>query len=173
MNIIGPWIARRPVESGRWLGRSALAAPFVLSLLLTLVLGPGTINSRHGSFIWLAVVSLVASVLMLRVRPSLLIPLGLATFLAFPVSAGLGFHFAPDWALPIVVIVFYGSMLASLAAVLFEIVVGLRRASRRARLAAAVVGAAILVVIGLAAVWALGPAPRTRRHRVGAHRPRR
>lgn len=62
--------------------------------------------------------SLVAALLMLGVTEGLLIPLGLVTFLVFPVLAGLGFNFAPDWARPIVVIIFYGSMLASAAAAL-------------------------------------------------------
>lgn len=110
--------ARMRIHPRRLAGRSVLAAPFVLSLILTLALGPGTIDSRHGSFIWLAVVSLAAALLMLGVSAGLLIPVGVATFLVFPALAGLGFYFAPEWARPIAAIVFYGSMLASLAAVL-------------------------------------------------------
>jgi hypothetical protein len=159
MTIIGRRIPGRPIDARRWRRRSALAAPFALSLGLTLMLGPGTIDSRHGSFIWLAVVSLVGAVLMLTVRSSLLIPLGVATFLVFPVSAGLGFHFAPAWAVPIVAIILYGSMLASLAAVLVGTVVVLRGASRRTRLAAAVVGGGFVVAIALAAVWAFRSGP--------------
>jgi hypothetical protein len=81
----------------RWqlLWRSLLAAPFALSLVLTLVLGPATINSVHASFTWLAVLSLVAALLMLGVAQGLLIPVGVATFLVFPLLVGLGFYFAP------------------------------------------------------------------------------
>lgn len=56
-------------RSSRWqlVWRSLLAAPFALSLVLTLVLGPATIDSVHGSFIGLAVLSLVATLLMFGV----------------------------------------------------------------------------------------------------------
>lgn len=147
------------VSTRRLVGRSVLAAPFVLSLLLTLALGPGTINSRHGSFIWLTMVSLVSALLLLSVRTGLLVPVGVATFLVFPVSAGLGFHFAPDWARPMVVIIFYGSMLASLGAVGYGAGAVLRSWSRRARLAAAVVGGAVVGGIGLVALGAFGSGP--------------
>jgi WD40-like Beta Propeller Repeat len=149
--------ARMPVDPTRLAGRSVLAAPFVLSLILALVLGPGTIDSRRGSFIWLVVVSLVATLLMLFVRASLLIPVGVATFLVFPALAGLGFYFAPEWARSIVATVFYGSMLASLGAVLTGTVFVLRGWSRRTRLGA-LVGMVLLVLIGLVAVRGLGSA---------------
>lgn len=152
--------ARMGVGSTRRLvGRSILAAPFALSLLLTLALGPGTINSRHGSFSWLALVSLISALLMLSVRTGLLVPVGIATFLVFPVSAGLGFYFVPDWARPMVVIIFYGSMLASLGAMGYGAVVVLRRWSRRARLTAAVVAGAVVGGLGLVALWAFGSSP--------------
>lgn len=59
--------------------RSLLAGAFVLCLLLTLALGPGTVNSRHGSYLELTLVSLVSALLMLIARPGLLIPIGVAT----------------------------------------------------------------------------------------------
>lgn len=152
--------SRRRTRSGQNLhARSVLAAPFVLSLILTFVLGPGTINSRHGSFIELALVSAVAALLMLIARPRLLIPVGVATFIVFPVSAGLGFHFAPDWARPLVVVIFYGSMVASVSAAGWGTAAVARRWSRRARLAAAVATGAVLGGIGLVAFWALGSTP--------------
>jgi hypothetical protein len=57
-------------RASRWqlLWRSGLAAPFALSLILTLMLGPATINSMYGSFTWLAVLSLVAALLMFSVH---------------------------------------------------------------------------------------------------------
>ena len=154
----GPAASMR-IDRRRLAGRSVLAAPFVLSLLLALVLGPGRIDSRHGSFTWLAVVSLIAALLMLGVRAGLLIPVGVATFLIFPVLAGLGFHFAPEWARQIVAIVFYGSMLASLAAVLTGTVFVLRGWSRRMRLMGVSVVAVLVLLIGLAAVRGFGSAP--------------
>jgi WD40-like Beta Propeller Repeat len=154
----GPAASMR-IDRRRLAGRSVLAAPFVLSLILTLVLGPGMIDSRHGSFIWLTVVSLIAALLMLGVRAGLLIPVGVATFLVFPPLAGLGFHFAPEWARPIVAIVFYGSMLASLAAVLTGTVFVLRGWSRRTRLIGAPVMAVLVLLIGFGAVRGFGSAP--------------
>ncbi len=89
-------IANPGRSSGRHLiWRSLLAAPFVLSLLLALVLGPATINSVHGSFTSLGILSLAGAFLMLCVSDRLLIPAGLATLLVFPLVAGLGFNFAP------------------------------------------------------------------------------
>src|SRR6266545_607285 len=123
MNILNGTMARLPRSARRqfpW--RSLLAAPFVVSLVLTLVLGPATITSVHGSFTWLALLSLVAALLMLGVAEGLLIPVGLITFVVFPVLAGLGFNFAPNWARPVVVIIFYGSILASAAAALTGVV---------------------------------------------------
>ncbi len=151
--------ARMRIHPRRLAGRSVLAAPFVISLILTLALGPGTIDSRHGSFIWLAVVSLAAALLMLGARAGLLIPVGVATFLIFPALAGLGFYFAPEWALPIVAIVFYGSMLASLAAVLTGTVSVLRGWSRRTRLIGVSVVAVLVLLIGFAAVRGFGSSP--------------
>jgi len=54
----------------RWqlLWRSGLSAPFALSLVLTLLLGPATIDSKYGSFIWLTVLFLVAVLLMFGIR---------------------------------------------------------------------------------------------------------
>jgi hypothetical protein len=66
MNILTGTIAWLSRCSGRQLlWRSLLAAPFTLSLVLALVLGPATITSAHGSFTRLAVLSLVAALLML------------------------------------------------------------------------------------------------------------
>jgi WD40-like Beta Propeller Repeat len=144
-----PGCARRQL-----LWRSLLAAPFTLSLVLTLVLGPATITSVHGSFTWLAVVSLVAVLLMLSVTERLLIPLGLVTFLVFPELAGLGYNFAPNWARPIVAIIFYGSMLASVAAALRGIVVILRSVWRT-YLRAVAIAAGGIGLLALAAVAAV------------------
>jgi hypothetical protein len=132
-------------RSSRWqlLWRSLLAAPFALSLVLTLVLGPATINSKYGSFIWLAVLSLVAALLMFSVKEELLIPVGAVAFLVFPLLVGLGLYFAPTWARPGVAISFYGSMLASAAAVLTGIVHVLRRVLRKRRGVAALEAACI------------------------------
>lgn len=162
---ITPEPRSRPRIRSAWdlYGRSVLAAPFVLSLILTLALGPGTVNSRHGSFIELALVSLVSALLMLLARPGLLIPVGFATFLVFPVSAGLGFHFAPYWAGPIVGFICYGSVVASLSAVGWGSVVVVRGWSRRARQAAAVATGALVGGIGLVAFWALGSTPSEER----------
>ncbi len=119
----------------RWqlLWRSGLSAPFALSLVLTLALGPATINSKYGSFVWLSVLSLVAALLMFSVTEGLLLPIGLVTFLVFPGLSGLGFYFAPAWAGPAVAICFYGSMLASAAAALTGLVHVLRRVLRKRR----------------------------------------
>jgi len=148
--------------------RSALAAPFVLALVFALLLGPGTIDSRHGSFSWLAVVSLVSALLMLSVTPILLIPVGVATFLVFPTLAGLGFYFAPEWARPIVAIIFYGSMLASLTAVVTGTVFLIRGWSPRTRLIGASVGVVMLILIGLAAVRGFGSSPSVETANSGA-----
>jgi len=119
----------------RWqlVWRSGLSAPFALSLVLTLVLGPATIDSKYGSFIWLAVLSLVVALLMFSVTERLLMPVGVVTFLVFPLLVGLGFYFVPAWARPAVAITFYGSMVASAAAALTGVVHVLRRVLRRRR----------------------------------------
>lgn len=132
MKIFDRAIARLPRYS-RWqlLWRSGLAAPFALSPILALVLGPATIDSKYGSFLWLAVLSLVAAGLLFGVKEGWLILVSLVTFLVFPVLVGLGFYFAPAWAQPAVAISFYGSMLASAGAALTGIVHVLRRMLRR------------------------------------------
>ena len=96
---------------------------------------------------------------MFSAPPRLLIPVGIAAFLVFPVSAGLGFHFAPDWAEPLVVVIFYGSMAASVGAVGWGAGAVVRRWSRRARVTAAVATGAVAGGIGLAAFWALSSTP--------------
>jgi hypothetical protein len=120
-------------RASRWqlLWRSLLAAPFALSLVLTLVLGPATIDSKYGSFIWLAVLSLVAALLMFGVTEGLLIPVGAVAILVFPLLVGLGLYFAPAWAQPAAAISFYGSMLASTAATLTGLVHVFRSVLRR------------------------------------------
>jgi hypothetical protein len=54
---------------------------------------------------------------MLLLPHGLLILLALATLVAFPLLAGLGFHFVPARAAPLVAVIFYGSIAASLAGV--------------------------------------------------------
>jgi hypothetical protein len=100
----------------RWVWRSVLAAPFAVTLLLALALGPGTIDDAHVSFAWLLISSLVAGTLLIVAADGLLAIVGLITFLAFPLLAGPGFTFAPAWAQPVVALVFYGSIVASLLA---------------------------------------------------------
>lgn len=128
-----------------------LAAPFALSLVLTLVVGPSTIDDRYTSFIWLAGASLFAALLMLRVSGLLLVPIGFIICLLFPPLIGVGFYFAPDWLQPGVWISFYGASLAASAAILTGIASGLRliMRSRRARVAIRTAGPGLL---GLAAV---------------------
>ena len=144
----------------RWqlLWRSLLAAPLVLSLVLTLGLGPATIDSKYGSFLWLAVLSLVAALLMFGVREGLLIPVGAVTFLVLPLLVGLGFYFAPAWAQPAAAISFYGSMLASAGATLAGIVHVLQPVLRRRRSVIAIksvgLGLLALVVVAVSIVSA-------------------
>jgi hypothetical protein len=152
MNMLGGPIAGPHRRVGvRVLWRSLLAAPFALSLVLTLVLGPATVDSRYGSFAWLAVLSLVATGLMLRAPGPLLLPVGLVAFLAFPLLVGLGFYFAPAWAQPAVGISFYGTVLAAAAAAVTGTVSGLRSLLRK-RPGVRVVRAAGIGLLGLAAV---------------------
>jgi hypothetical protein len=90
---------------------------------------------------------------MLGATDGLLVPVGLVTFHVFPVLAGLGFNFAPDWAWPAVVVVFYGSMLASAAAMLTGVVVVLRSLIRtHPRALAIAAGCLGLLTLALAAV---------------------
>jgi hypothetical protein len=149
----------------RWqlLWRSGLSVPFALSLVLALVLGPATIDSKYGSFIWLAVLSLVAALLIFSVTERLLIPVGVVTFLVFPLLVGLGFYFAPAWAQPAVAISFYGSMFASAAAALTGIVHILRRVLRRPRGVMAIksVGLGLLALVVVAAGVASAPSTAT------------
>jgi hypothetical protein len=49
--------------------------------MLTLLLGPATVDSQYISFAWLAVLSLGATLLMLSARDWLLIPVGIVGFL--------------------------------------------------------------------------------------------
>lgn len=97
--------------------RYVLAGPFALSGVLALVLGPGTIDSAHGSFVWLTAASLAAAIIMFKLRGEWLAGAAVFTLLTFPVTAGLGFNFAPSWARPLVIVVFYGSVAASVAAI--------------------------------------------------------
>lgn len=149
----------------RWqlLWRSGLSAPFALSLVLTLLLGPATSDSKYGSFIWLTVLSLVAVLLMFGIREEFLLPVGVVTFLVFPGLSGLGFYFAPAWAQPAVAISFYGSMLASAAAALTGIVHVLRRVLRRHRGVMAIksVGLGLLALVVVAVSIASAPSSAT------------
>lgn len=148
----------------RWqlVWRTLLAVPFALSLGLALVLGPATINSRYGSFLWLAFLSLVAALLMLGVRERLLIPVGLVALVVFPVVAGLGFHYAPDWARPAVWVIFYGSIVASAGAALIGIVALVRSVSRaHPRAVAIAAGCLVLVVLVVVAGVVSGPSAVT------------
>lgn len=131
----------------RWL----LAAPFVLSVVLTLVLGQSTIDSQYISSIWLAGLSLVAALLMLRAPGLLLVPIAFIIFLSFPPLLGVGFYFAPEWAQPPVWISFYGAMLAAAAAMLAGTVSGLRKLPRSRR-GTSPIGAAGAGLLGLAVV---------------------
>jgi hypothetical protein len=153
-------------SSWQLLWRSLLAAPFALSLVLTLVLGPAMIDSKYGSFLWLAVLSLLAGLLMFGVKEGWFIPVGVVTFLVFPVLVGLGFYFAPAWAERAAAISFYGSMLASAAAALTGLVHVLRRVLRRRR------GAMALKAVGFGllalAVVAVSIAPAPLRARASA-----
>jgi hypothetical protein len=116
--------------------------------------GLGDYHQQHGSFTWLALLSLVAALLMISATDGLLLPLGLVTFLVFPVLAGLGFNFAPDWSRPIVVIIFYGLLLASAAAALTGSVTILRSVWR-AHPRAVVVAAGGMGLLALAAGMAV------------------
>lgn len=132
------WSGRRFIEGLRrrrrhLLFRSLMAAPFVVAFLLTLALGPATVDSKYISFGWLALVSLVVLVLMVAAPDWLLIPLGLVTFLIFPALAGVGFYFAPAWAVPPAAVVLYGSALASAAAMVTGLVKSYRRLLRGRR----------------------------------------
>ncbi len=160
MKIFDSAMARLPRYSRcQLVWRSLLAAPFALSLVLTLVLGPATIDSKYGSFLLLAVLSLLAALLMFGVREGLLIPVGVVTFLFFPLLVGLGFYFAPVWAERAAAISFYGSMLASAGAALTGIVHVLRRVLRKRRgvLAIKSVGVGLLALSVVAAGIASAP----------------
>jgi hypothetical protein len=152
------WSGRRFIEGLRrrrrhLLFRSLMAAPFVVAFLLTLALGPATVDSKYISSGWLALLSLVVLVLMVAAPDWLLIPLGLVTFLIFPALAGLGFYFAPAWAVPLAAVVFYGSALASAAATVTGLVKSYRRlfrGRRRVAIAKAIGAAALLLPFGFA-----------------------
>lgn len=163
MRLLHGMIARLRRYSRRHLvWRSLLAAPFALSLALTLVLGPATINSRYGSFTWLAALSLLAALLLLRVADGLLIPVGLVSFIVFPVLVGLGFNSAPDWARPIVWIIFYGSIVASAVAALSGVAVVIRSAIRAHPRAVTIASASMtLLVVGAVAGLMSGPSTST------------
>lgn len=124
MNLFG-------YSTGKLAWRSTIASPFVLSILLAVAVGPATINHRYGSFGWLIAISLIAAGLMLTLPDALLIPTGLIVVLFFPPMAALAFYFAPAWAVPIAAVVFYGSMIASLAASAGAVVALLRRRFRK------------------------------------------
>lgn len=136
--------------------RSLLAAPFALALLLTLILGPATIDSQYVSAGFLAITSLVTIVLLLVVADWLLIPVGLVALVLFPLLAGVGFYFAPAWSLPLVVILFYGSIVASAAAVATGVSSVVRGARRRQRNASA--GKAVTVALLMLSVLTLSAA---------------
>jgi hypothetical protein len=160
MNIIR-WavIWARDSSRRRRIWRSLLAAPFALSLALALILGPATIDSAHSSFAWLAAWSLVAALGMLAFPNALLILFSLATILAFPLLAGLGFHFAPAWADPIVAVSYYGSIAASLAGMATGLVAVLRpRVRAHPRAAAIAAGGIALFGLGAILVIVSGPA---------------
>ena len=97
---------------------------------------------------------------MLGVTRGLLIPVGVVTFLVFPVLAGLGFNFAPGWARPIAAIIFYGSMLASLGAALAGTVLPLKASSRRKRLVVLSIMTGFGALVALAVVLAGGVSTR-------------
>lgn len=143
-----------------WAWRAALASPFALSVILGVAVGPGSIDHRYGSFVWLTAVAVGCALAMLALSDTLLVPVGLVAFLVFPPMAGLGFYFAPGWAQPEVAAVFYGSILASLAAVITGIATIIRRIVRRAR--RPVLIAAVSVVTLLVGWLALpgGSSPR-------------
>lgn len=143
----------------RLIWRSLLAAPFGVSLILTLLLGPGTIDNRYVSFGLLAISSLLAALLIVVLPTGLLVLVGLATLLVFPLLAGLGFHDAPAWAVPIAAIVFYGSIAASLAAIVSGLVV-VGRALLRSHPRLTSVGAGAIGLLGLVAIVALTSTPR-------------
>lgn len=134
--------------------RSAVASPFALSVVLAVAVGPATINHRYGSFGWLIVISLIAAALMLTLPDVILIPTGVIAFLFFPPMAALAFYFAPAWAVPIAAIVFYGSMVASLAS---TVGAGVALARRRFRRRSRVVLAAATAIGLLGLVSACGP----------------
>jgi WD40-like Beta Propeller Repeat len=133
----------------RLLWRSLLAAPFVLSLVLALLMGPATVDNPHASFAWLVAWSLLAALGMLLLPEGLLVLLALATLVAFPLLAGLGFHFVPGWAAPIVAVVFYGSIAASLAGVASGMAAVLRPLVRtHPRAAAIAAGGSAFLALG-------------------------
>jgi WD40 repeat protein len=134
----------------RWL----LAAPFGLSLVLTLVLGPDTIDSRYTSFLSLAGASLLVALLMLRMSGLVLLLIGLIVLLLFPPLVGVGFYFAPDWLQPAVWISFYGAILAASAAIALGFLSAFQRLARnrRAQLAIRSAGPGLLGVAALAVV---------------------
>ena len=134
-----------------------MAAPFALSLILALALGPTTIDSAHGSFPWLVGASSAAAILIFTLRGGWLAGTAVLTLLVFPVTAGLGFNFAPSWAKPLVILVFYGSVAASVAA----IGVGIALIGMRFRLRWRALGTAIASVALGAAVLLVGAAARS------------
>jgi WD40-like Beta Propeller Repeat len=142
----------------RLVWRSLIAAPFALSLVLALILGPAPVDNPHSSFGSLVAWSLVAALGFFIVSDGLLIAAGFLALVVFPLHVGLGFHFAPSWAEPIVVVAFYGSIAASLAAVgngLTALVPPLVRTHPRAVAIAA--GGVALLSVG--AIVALTSAP--------------
>jgi len=163
-------IPLRSSSRRRLLWRSLLAAPFGLSLVLALLMGPATIDSPHASFAWLVAWSLLAALGMLLLPDGLLIPLGLATLVAFPLLAGLGFYFVPAWAATIAAVVFYGSIAASLAGLTTGLAAVLRplvRAHPRAAAIAAGGGA----LLGLGTLVAVMAAPSSGVSQVAASAP--
>jgi hypothetical protein len=141
--------------------RSLLAAPFAASLVLTLAMGPAIVENGHASFVGLAALSLIFTVLIFGAPLSALSLIGAISFVVFPLLVGLGFELAPDWTRPVVAVVFYGSILASIAATLGGIAAIIDRFRGRRRHAssmAAVAGASVL-----AAGVLLGVLPATSR----------
>src|SRR5919201_3212680 len=155
--------------SGRRFG-ALTAGPFVLSALLAIALGPSVIDSPHGSFSWLELASLAAAALMFRASAGLRLPVGLATLGSFPVLAGLGFNFAPDWARPLVAIIFYGSIAASVLAVFAGAAAIVGPLYRRGRGAFAGLTAMLLLVPLAIAAGTAAPSGATERPSpAGAH----
>jgi hypothetical protein len=144
----------------RLVWRSLLALPFALSFVLALILGPATVDGPHASFAWLVAWSLLAALAMVILADGILIVVGLATLIVFPLLAGLGFYFAPTWARPVVALCFYGSIVGSVAAVLTGTLAIVRPLVRgHSRAAAIAAGGVVLLGVASIAATSTGTAP--------------